>query len=38
MNVTFLKPDYTEIDGIIDFSSFEKGLEILSKYKISFND
>lgn len=27
-----------EIDDIIDFSSFEKGLEILSKYKISFND
>jgi acyl carrier protein len=26
-----------EIDDIIDFSSFEKGLEILSKYKIDFN-
>lgn len=27
-----------EIDDIIDFSSFEKGLEILSKYKIDFNE
>jgi acyl carrier protein len=27
-----------EIDDIIDFSSFEKGLEIISKYKISIND
>lgn len=27
-----------EIDDIIDFSSFEKGLEIMSKYKISIND
>jgi acyl carrier protein len=27
-----------EIDDIIDFSSFEKGLEIVSKYKISFNE
>lgn len=27
-----------EIDDIIDFSSFEKGLEIISKYKIAIND
>jgi acyl carrier protein len=27
-----------EIDDIIDFSSFAKGLEIISKYKISIND
>jgi len=27
-----------EIDDIIDFSSFEKGIEIITKYKITFND
>lgn len=27
-----------EIDDIIDFSSFQKGIEILSKYNISFNE
>jgi acyl carrier protein len=27
-----------DIDDIIDFSSYEKGKEIISKYKISFND
>jgi acyl carrier protein len=27
-----------EIDDIIDFSSYQKGKEILAKYKISFND
>ena len=27
-----------EIDDIIDFSSYQKGKEILVKYKISFND
>jgi acyl carrier protein len=26
-----------EIDDIIDFSSYEKGKEILAKYNISFN-
>jgi acyl carrier protein len=27
-----------EIDDIIDFSSYQKGKEILSKYNISFNE
>lgn len=27
-----------EIDDIIDFSSYQKGKEILAKYKISFNE
>ncbi len=27
-----------EIDDIIDFSSFEKGIEILGKYSVSFED
>ena len=27
-----------EIDDIIDFSSYKKGMEILSKYNISFNE
>jgi len=27
-----------EIDDIIDFSSYKKGMEILIKYNISFND
>ncbi len=27
-----------EIDDIIDFSSYQKGKEILSKYKIYFNE
>jgi acyl carrier protein len=27
-----------EIDDIIDFSSYKKGIEILSKYNISFNE
>lgn len=27
-----------EIDDIIDFSSYKKGMEILLKYNISFND
>lgn len=27
-----------EIDDIIDFSSYQKGKEILAKYKILFND
>ena len=27
-----------EIDDIIDFSSYNKGKEILSKYNISFNE
>lgn len=27
-----------EIDDIIDFSSYEKGKEIISKYKISLNE
>jgi acyl carrier protein len=27
-----------EIDDIIDFSSFQKGIEILSKYNILFNE
>ena len=27
-----------EIDDIIDFSSYSKGMEILSKYNISFNE
>jgi acyl carrier protein len=27
-----------EIDDIIDFSSYKKGIEILSKYNITFND
>jgi acyl carrier protein len=27
-----------DIDDIIDFSSYEKGKEIISKYKISFNE
>ncbi|OIQ70620.1 hypothetical protein GALL_477650 [mine drainage metagenome] len=27
-----------EIDDIIDFSSYQKGMEILSKYKILFNE
>ena len=27
-----------EIDDIIDFSSFEKGIEIITKYKITLND
>lgn len=27
-----------EIDDIIDFSSYKKGMEILSKYNILFND
>jgi acyl carrier protein len=27
-----------EIDDIIDFSSYKKGMDILLKYNISFND
>jgi acyl carrier protein len=27
-----------EIDDIIDFSSYQKGIEILKKYKIKFNE
>lgn len=27
-----------EIDDIIDFSSYKKGMEIILKYNISFND
>ena len=27
-----------EIDDIIDFSSYKKGMDILSKYNISFNE
>jgi len=27
-----------DIDDIIDFSSFERGKEILGKYKVDFND
>lgn len=27
-----------EIDDIIDFSSYKKGMEILLKYNITFND
>lgn len=27
-----------EIDDIIDFSSFQKGIEILTKYNILFNE
>ena len=27
-----------DIDDIIDFSSYKKGIEILSKYNILFND
>jgi len=27
-----------EIDDIIDFSSFEKGIEILNNYKITINE
>lgn len=27
-----------EIDDIIDFSSYQKGKEIISKYKISFDE
>ena len=27
-----------EIDDIIDFSSYKKGIEILLKYNITFND
>jgi acyl carrier protein len=27
-----------DIDDIIDFSSYKKGMEILLKYKLSFND
>tara|TARA_B100001063_G_C16693988_1_gene518664 strand:- start:436 stop:684 length:249 start_codon:yes stop_codon:yes gene_type:complete len=27
-----------ETDDIIDFSSFKKGIEILEKYKVNFNE